>query len=267
MTKLLAFLKRDFLGLISYRFRIFLSFGSLLVGVFFLFFIGKTFSDGFSAYLSRYGNDYFAFALIGMTVSTFVSTGLYSLSEQVRGAQVEGTLEALLATPTSATAILFGNSLWSFVASFFESVLYLSIAVVIIGLELDLVKIAIVVLVLALTFLSFLSLGMVSAAFIMVFKQGNPINLLFGTASYFLGGLLFPVEVLPPLLRSVSLFLPMTHASRAVREILLVPGIGGEWVPSVLALAAFSVALLPIGLLLLKASLSRAKREGSLMQF
>jgi ABC-2 type transport system permease protein len=267
MHKLFAFLVRDFLGLISYRFRLFMNFGSMLIGVFFFFFIGKTFGNNFSVYLSRYGNDYFAFALLGMSVSTFVSTGLYSLSGQVRDAQVEGTLEALLLTPTSANAILFGNSLWSFVESFLESILYLCIAAIIIGLHVSITQIALVLLILFLTFLCFLFLGMISAAFIMAFKQGNPINLIFGTSSYFLGGLLFPIEVLPVPLQKISFFLPMTHATTAIREILLVPGNQGEWLPTIGFLACFALIVGPAGLYLLKLSLARAKKEGSLVQF
>jgi ABC-2 type transport system permease protein len=267
MRKLLAFLKRDLLELVSYRFRLFLSLGGMLVGVFFLYFIGRTFNNSFSEYLARYGNDYFAFALLGMSVSSFVSTGLYSLATQVREAQVQGTLEALLVTPTSPNMILFGNSLWSFLESFLDSLLYLGIAIVIIGLKVSMIQIALVLLILGLTFLCFLSLGMISAAFIMAFKQGNPINLLFGTSSYFLGGLLFPVEVLPLPLQKASFFLPITHAARAVREILLVPGNQGDWLSTIIFLGAFALIVGPAGLCLLRLSLSRAKREGSLVQF
>jgi ABC-2 type transport system permease protein len=202
-----------------------------------------------------------------MSVSTFVSTGLYSLSNQVREAQVQGTLEALLITPTSANMILFGNSLWSFVESFLESVLYLGIAIIIIGLRISILKIALVLLILALTFLCFLSLGMISAAFIMAFKQGNPINFIFGTSSYFLGGLVFPIEVLPVPLQKISFFLPITHASRAVREILLVPGNQGDWLPTIGFLGLFALIVGPAGLCLLRLSLSRARRDGSLVQF
>jgi ABC-2 type transport system permease protein len=267
MRKLLQFLRRDFLELISYRFNLFMKFGSLIIGVFFFFFIGRTFAGSFSTYLARYGNDYFAFALLGMSVSTFVSTGLYSLSEQVRDAQVQGTLEALLVTPTSANLILFGNSLWSFVESFLESVLYLAIAIVIIGLRVTVAQLAMVMLILALTFLCFLFLGMISAAFIMAFKQGNPINLIFGISSYFLGGLVFPIEVLPEPLQKISYFLPITHASTAVREILLVPGSQGEWLPTIAFLSCFALVVGPAGLFLLKLALERAKKEGSLVQF
>jgi ABC-2 type transport system permease protein len=147
------------------------------------------------------------------------------------------------------------------------SVVYLALAIIIIGLRVSIGQVVLVLLVLVLTFLCFLGLGMISAAFIMAFKQGNPIGLLFGTSSYFLGGLLFPVDVLPAPLQAASFFLPMTHATKAVREILLVRGDMGEWIPTIVFLSAFSAVAIPVGFALMRLSLSRAKREGSLVQF
>lgn len=267
MHKILAFFRRDFLVMISYRFRLLLDAAYLVVIAFFLFFVGKTFSGSFSEHLSRYGNDYFAFSLLGMAVSVFVSTGLSSLSEEIRAAQVQGTLECLLMTPTSPTLILFASSLWSFVESFIACLLYIGLAIAILGISVTPVRALLVLAVLGLTFCCFLSLGMISAAFIMVFKQGNPVNMIFGTSSYFLGGLLFPVEVLPAPLRTVSAFLPMTRAATAVREILLVAPERAEWLPALAYLAAFALVVGPIGVVCMRYSLTRAKRDGSLVQF
>lgn len=267
MNKLFAFLWRDFLIMFSYRFRLVLSFFSMLAAVFMLFFMGRMFQGGFSEYLSRYGNDYFAFALLGMCVSTFVSTGLYSLSSSIRGAQMEGTLEVLLVTPSSPNLILFGNSLWSFIEAFFMTVIYLALTILIVGISITFLEVLLVLLVLLLTFLCFLSLGMISAAFIMTFKQGNPINMIFGASSYFLGGILFPIEVMPKFLQVFSFMLPISHATRAVREILLVQGGSGEWKFTLIYLAGFSLLFFPAGIISLRLALARAKKEGSLVQF
>jgi ABC-2 type transport system permease protein len=170
-------------------------------------------------------------------------------------------------TPTAPLLILFGSSLWSFVESFLQSLIYLAAASLILGLEITPQKLAAVVVVLLLTFACFLSIGMISAAFIMVFKQGNPINAIFGVSSYFLGGLLFPVEVLPRPLAVAASFLPMTRAATDVREILLVAPDRSQWIPAALFLALFALIFLPIGMASLKYSLARAKRDGSLVQF
>ncbi len=267
MYKLLQFIKRDFLVQISYRFRFFMGFGGIFLTVFMFFFVSKIFQSGISVSLARYGNDYFSFVLLGMCVSTFVSTGLQSLSQEVRGAQMQGTLEILLATPTSPNVVLFGNSLWSFASSFVLSLIYLALTVVIGKIGVSLIAIGLVLLVLFLTFICFLSLGMVSAAFILLFKQGNPVNVAFGMSSYFLGGIIFPIEVLPVPLQKLSQLLPITHAATAIREILLVPNGQGHWLATIGYLACFALVLFPCGLASLRAAVFRAKKEGSLVQF
>jgi hypothetical protein len=68
---------------------------------------------------------------------------------------------------------------------------------------------------------------------------------------------------LPP--RQIYLLLSMTQASTAIREILLVPLDRTEWRGAFLFLAAFALAVTPVGDVSLK--YARAKRDGSLVQF
>jgi ABC-2 type transport system permease protein len=99
-VKFIAFLKRDFLTAISYRFRVLLRFTGSLLFLLIVYFVGKTFSGTMSPHLERYGGDYFPFVLVGIAVSNFVTVGLGALAQEIRSAQVQGTLEALLSTPT-----------------------------------------------------------------------------------------------------------------------------------------------------------------------
>jgi ABC-2 type transport system permease protein len=267
MNKMSAFLLRDLRSIMSYRLRFFMQFASIFVPVVFIFFIGKTFQGAFSLQLERYGSDYFAFAILGMAMSSFVSTGLYSFSGQIRSAQVEGTLEALLMTPTSVYTILIGNSLWSFLQSFFESFFYIMVSILILKLSISIGQIIQVLAVLGLTFGAFLSIGLVSASFTLVFKQGNPINALFGASSYILGGILFPVEVLPSWIRWVSNILPMTHSGKLIRELLLVGPESQDIQASLLFLLIFTLIVAPIGLFVFNLALKQAKKDGSLVQY
>lgn len=267
MTKMMAFLLRDLQSLLSYRFRFIIQISGMILTICFIYFIGRTFSGSISIQLERYGNDYFAYAILGMSLSTFVSTGLYSFSSQIRDAQVEGTLEALLMTPSSVYTILIGNSLWSFIQSFFESFFYIAVSIVILNLSISFQQIITLLLVLVLTFGAFLSIGLVSASFTLVFKQGNPINAIFGASSYFLGGILFPIEVLPTWLRWFSHILPMTYAGRSVREILLVGTVDQAIGGSLLYLILFTLIVGPSSLLIFNMALRRAKKDGSLVQY
>lgn len=264
---MVAFLIRDMQNLMSYRLRFFMQLAGIFVPLVFIFFIGKTFEGTFSIQLERYGNDYFAFAMLGMALSTFVSTGLYSFSGQIRNAQVQGTLEALLMTPSSVYTILIGNSLWSFIQSFMESIFYIVLSIIILGLSVSLQQIFFTFTILVLTFGAFLSIGLVSASFTMVFKQGNPINALFGASSYFLGGILFPVEVLPKWLGWISRILPMTHSSKLIREVLLVSSGERQITFSLIYLILFIAIVGPSSLFIFNLALKRAKKDGSLVQY
>ncbi|MBN1291291.1 MAG: ABC transporter permease [Candidatus Latescibacteria bacterium] len=265
--KFFAFMKKDFLITISYRFAIFLRFGGMFVSLLMLYYIGKTFSGNISPYLSRYGGNYFPYVLVGMSVSSFVTVGLGALAREVRSAQVEGTLEALLSTPTSIYTILIGNSLWTFIMALIHTLFFLVLGVLFLKLTIMPAQAMFGFLILILTFAAFLSIGMLSAAFIMIFKQGNPIQFIFGTSSYFLGGVLFPVEILPGPFQFIAAFLPISHAVKAIRELLLARVEIYEIFPLIFKLVIFIVIVTPVSIMFFQYAVKRAKRDGSLVQY
>jgi len=217
--------------------------------------------------LARYGGEYFPYVLVGIAVSSFVSVGLQALAQEVRSAQVQGTLEALLATPTSIYTVLIGNSLWSTLTALFGAILMLVGGFAFLGMSIQPGQLLAALLILCLTFLAFLAVGMLSASFIMIFKQGNPIHLIFGTSSYFLGGVLFPVEVLPRPFQVAAQFLPITHAVKALRELILARMTFASVVPLIGKLIVFVLALAPVSILFFRYAVRRAKRDGSLVQY
>ncbi len=265
--KLAAFLKKDLLITLSYRFNLLIQAVKIIISLLMFYFIGETFSGAISPYLGRYGGNYFSYVLVGYAVSSFVSVGLDALSNEVRSAQIEGTLEALISTPTSIYTILIGNSLWSFIEAFAESLLLLCIGVIFLGLHVSAAAAMGTLIILVLTLVAFLLIGMLSASFIMIFKQGNPIKFLFGTSSYFLGGIIFPVEVLPAPLQYLAGLLPITHAIRALRELLLAKTDVSGIYPLFLNLIIFIALLAPVSIIAFRFAVMRAKRDGSLVQY
>lgn len=267
MKKLFAFVKKDFQVRISYRFNLLLGSAGIFVSLLMFYFIGKTFTGAMSPYLQRYGGDYFPYVLIGIAVSNFVTVGLSTLSEQVRSAQVEGTLEALLGTPTSIYTILIGNSLWHFLTAFGSAILLIAGGFLIIRIEVSFLQAAAALGILLLTFLAFLTIGMLSASFVLIFKKGDPIGFIFGWSSFVFGSILFPVEVLPAPLPFFSKFLPITHATKAIRELLLANASLPEIAPLVLNLILFIVIVGPASVLFFRFAVHRAKKDGNLIQY
>lgn len=78
---------------------------------------------------------------------------------------------------------------------------------------------------------------------------------------------MFPAEILPNWLRAISLFLPTTHALKALRLTLAgqtsLPNLQGE-----IQFLFITMALtLPLGVCVFQMGLKKAKREGSLSQY
>lgn len=267
MSKLLAFIWRDLLVAVSYRFDLLLRLATAALSLLLLYFVSRVFGTGAAQYIAQYGGDYFPYVVIGVAVSNFITVGLDTLSDQVRSAQLEGTLEALMGTPTSIYTILVGNSLSTFLAAFASAVILVALGFFLAHVGITMSAAVMAMVILLLTFLAFLSLGMLSAGFIMVFKRGNPIGYIFGWSSFFLGGIFFPVEILPTPLRVLSQFLPATHATLAIRELLLARAPLSAILPSAGSLLLFILVLAPLGIVFFTFAVRRAKREGSLVQY
>jgi ABC-2 type transport system permease protein len=146
---------------------------------------------------------------------------LSSFAGEIRNAQIMGTLEALLVTPISVPVILFSSSLYNFTFTSIRILIYILFGISIFGMKLHVTSLSALVVIMVMTMLSFIGIGLFSAAFIIVFKQGSPINWIIGTASGLLGGVLYPVSVLPSWLQPFANLFPITHALEAIRQILL----------------------------------------------
>ena len=265
--KALAFIKRDFLVEISYRFSFLLNLFSILFWVVTFFFISKLFGESAAPYLKNYGGEYFPFVLIGLAFSTYLGVGLQSFSGSIRREQMMGTLEAMLLTPTKISVLVVSLSLWSFIRTSLNVLVYLLLGVFLFKVSLNLTHLLPAFIILILTIISFSSLGIIAAGFIIVFKRGNPITWLFTTLSILLGGVYYPISILPPPLQRLSHLLPITYSLRGIRNSLLGDPSWGALLPNIMALAIFSVILLPLGILVFNYAIKKAKKDGSPIQY
>jgi ABC-2 type transport system permease protein len=266
VRKLGAFLRRDVIEAASYKFSFIFSVIGILFSSATFYFISRLIAPG-TVSLAAYGGDYFSFAMVGIAFSGLLGIFQEGLPQVVRSAQVSGTLEALLVTRTPMPVILFGSSLYSLVFALLRTAVHLALAVGVFGMRIGSVNVPALLLVLFLTSACFLSLGMLSASFTLVYKLGNPISWLLGSVSGLLGGMLFPVAVLPPWLRGASFFLPVTHALEGLRLSLLSSATFARVLPSIAALAVFAAVLLPLGFWTFRFALRKAKRDGTLTHY
>jgi ABC-2 type transport system permease protein len=178
-----------------------------------------------------------------------------------------GTLEAMLVTPTKVDMIIVSSSLWDYIFATFRILIFLLLGVFVFGVDMGNANLFAALIILILTIICFSSLGIISASFIMIFKRGDPVNWVFGSVSALLGGVLYPITVLPGWLQIFSYLLPITYSLRGMRHALLQGYSLAALGLDIVALIVFSVVLMPLGILCFRYAVRKAKMEGSLTQY
>ncbi|MEW6716779.1 MAG: ABC transporter ATP-binding protein/permease [Chloroflexota bacterium] len=262
-----AFLKRDVRSEISYRVAFFLSFLNILFSVAVFYFISKLIGPTALPYLEPYGGDYFAFVLIGIAIAGYFGVGLSGFANSLRQAQTTGTLEAMLTTPTPVTTIILSSSLWSYLLTTLRFVVYLAVGVLLSPIPINRGNYPLAFLILLLTIGAFSSLGIIAASFIMVLKRGDPITWVFNAFAGLLGGVYFPLTILPSWLQTIAKLFPITYALEAMRKVLLQGASFQEVWIDLMALTIFCFAGVPLSLIVFRMAVQRAKVEGSLTHY
>ena len=261
-----AFWIRDWHEQTSYRAALLFSFVGIFFRAFTFFFIAKLIGQPAQAALQDYGGDYFAYVLLGIAFNGYFNTGLTSFAQSLRQAQTTGTLEAVLMTPTPVGQVVLGSAVWSYGFTTFRVLLYLLLGLFL-GLDLSNANVPLALLGLILSIIAFASIGILAASLIMVIKRGDPITSLIGSLSALLGGIYYPIALLPEWLQPFSYALPITYALNVMRQTLLN---GATWAAvqtDLLILLGFTAVLLPLSLFTFRTAVHRARVDGSLAQY
>jgi ABC-type multidrug transport system ATPase subunit/ABC-type polysaccharide/polyol phosphate export permease len=263
-----AFIRRDMLSEISYRFSLSMQFIEIMITVSVIYFLSQMLGqDAIGKYLNNYGGNYFDFVILGIAFNGFFNTGIYSHTSRLREAQTTGTLEAMLSTSTSLSEIILFSSLWDYVMACIRVFSFLMVGKLIDPSTSPHSNYFGALVVILLTVISASSIGILSASFIMVIKRGDPVTVLYTSLSFLLGGVMFPISLFPDWMQGFSLLLPTTHALQAIRLAVLQNASTANLTPQLAALVCFCAVLLPVSLKTFKYSVKRAKIEGSLTQY
>ncbi|MCK5583442.1 MAG: hypothetical protein KAI33_06610, partial [Elusimicrobiales bacterium] len=100
-----------------------------------------------------------------------------------------------------------------------------------------------------------------------MFKRGNPVAWILSAMEGLLGGIFFPVSVLPPFLQTLSKFIPLSYSIKAL-ELSVYRGHSiMELKNEISILAIFAIFLLPISLWTFKYAINKTLKNGSLGQY
>jgi ABC-type polysaccharide/polyol phosphate export permease len=124
------------------------------------------------------------------------------------------------------STLVIGSALWSYVFTTVRVFVYLLLGVVVFTLDLQGANYAAALVVLILSIIAFASIGVMAAGIIMIIKRGEPLTGLFSAFANLVGGIYYPVAILPEGLQFVARLIPVTYAVRAMRLALLA---GASW--------------------------------------
>lgn len=215
-----AFLRRDLLELSSYRMLMVWRVGSIVFSLTGLYLLARavdagTLSDG------RWTGRYFMFAAVGLAMVDAMNTCIRGYNNRVRYDQMAGTLESLLSGGASLGQLIVVSGLLPVLIGCLRVVAYITAAFAIQSTVPAPAAVLSFVPVLLVSMAGFMVLGMSSAALTLVFRRGEPLSALFAGVSILLGGVVYPLDVLPVWAQKVALVLPLTHSMEAGRQALL----------------------------------------------
>ena len=260
-----AFFERDRRIEASYRTGFLLRIASAVVTIAMFFFLGRVF-DAAAPALTDVGGSYFAFVLIGIAAQEFLGQSIGTFGGSLRESQTTGTLELMLLGRSRLVTLLLSSTLWLHASAGIGALAYLVLGVAL-GVDLSQLDLPATFLGVLLMLVGFTGMGLLAGATVLVIKRGNPVGWALRGASVLLGGILYPVAVLPPALQALGATLPITHALVVLRGAMLEGSGIVELAGPMAALAVTSAAFLAAGLLAFNAAVRHARTDGSLAQY
>ncbi|HTK54436.1 MAG TPA: ABC transporter permease [Gemmatimonadaceae bacterium] len=266
MHKAWALVRSNWLAATSYKLSFLFSFGSLILSVVPIFFISGALQKTMADVIKGQGDQYFAFLVLGLIALNVVSAAVSALPSGLQTATSTGTLEALLATPTSIASLLAGLSGYEVLLSLLRGLVML-VAAGLLGAHVAWPRIGASIPIVVLVVLAHLPIAIVAAAMVLAFRTRGPLPQLVMLASTFLGGVYYPTTVIPGWIESISAFLPLTYGLKALRAVLLEGrSLTAVW-RDVSILIGFTVVTLAASAVAFRAALGYARRVGNLAQY
>jgi ABC-2 type transport system permease protein len=263
VTVVWAFIRRDLLVETSYRYNLVIELFGGAFGLIGTYFLSATIGQG-APLLSAYGGDYFAFAVLGVAALGPIDTALMAMPQAIRDGQTDGTLEPILATPIDPLQAVFLQVAFPVAWGLVRTVVYVAAGAWFFDVPVHWLRLPLAIPALILGIAAYFALGLISAAFTLVLKRGDPVARVIEQVSWVFGGTLFPLAALPHGVQVLAWLLPVTHVLEIMRRVLLADVGVVELAEHYAVLGVLVAVLVPAGIGSFRYALGRARDDGSL---
>jgi ABC-2 type transport system permease protein len=264
LRDLLLFFERDLRIAGTYRSPFILEIIEALFGAAMFYYVARFVDSPQLRHALPQGNSYFAYSLVGFIFFDYLHAAVDTFDRSLVEARDSGTLEPLLVTQVSLPVIVVGSAIYPFAVTTLRIAVYLGWGAALFGFPLGGANWLSVLAMLVATLLAFSGLGIFSSAYLLLFKRGNPGKWFLLGVSSVVGGMLFPVSILPEWLQVIARLNPVTYALDGMRAALLDGTSFFGIARALLVLLLFAVVLLPSSMLAFSWALRRTKTTGTL---
>jgi ABC-2 type transport system permease protein len=258
----LAVIRRDLHVYLSYRTRLVSQVLTAIFSLTLFYYVSRLVHvSGFTSH-----DAYFGFVVVGISLIS-VLYSCFSIAELVRQELIAGTFDRLLLSPFGAIRSVIAMALFPMLYSFLLAGITLGLGCVVFGLQLHWSTVPLSIPVMFLVLLSFLPFGLLFASLTVVTKQGNVgVTWVIAFLSI-IGGLYFPVTLLPGWLQTAAKLQPFTAGTDLLRHLLVNSTLGESTEVSLLKLVGFAAVLLPGSILILARAIRMGQRRGTIIEY
>ncbi|MBT9165093.1 MAG: hypothetical protein DDT23_01108 [candidate division WS2 bacterium] len=205
--------------------------------------------------------NYIGYLLIGVVYWNYVEI-LWSTIFILRYQMRTGQFEDVFLSPITGLEYILGWAMLGVVRVTMESIPLLLLALLFNIFQMTILGVLWALFVFFLSIIASFGLTFAIFGLTLVFKEGDELASLVGNAAPFLGGLFFPVTILPPFLQWFSLVLPFTWGIDLIRHLLLGSRTILTFAQGVTILFILAMAFLLLGVLVYQRLMLVARMRG-----
>ena len=259
LEKIWYFMKRDAISFSTYKTNMAILIFTAIFGALSFAFLGQS---AYSQSVIQYDHTtLITYLIIGLAFNTYLGQALTLVQKTIN----PWALEEVLVSPTGLLTFIIGSSIWGFIWSTGVVAIYLLIGVFAFGVTLS-INILGAVIVLALGLATFIGFSMIGSGVLILTKQGDPVTALITIATSVFGNVLYPPQVMPPILRDIAYATPPYYFFTCIRPMLL-----GQSIESILPeleiLALMCAIIVPVGYAIYAWCMRTARKNGTLSWF
>ncbi|HEY1316418.1 MAG TPA: ABC transporter permease [Gaiella sp.] len=258
-----AVVKRDVLVFRSYRLRLPGSLLRAFAGVALFYYVSRLVTVA-----PFYNSDaYFSFVVVGLVIMEFMFATLTALPGRVRQELVAGTFERFVVSPFGASYAVVSMTVFPLLMAFTTGVLTIGFATLVFGMPIRWETASLAIPIAVAGSLSFVSVALLAAASVILFKEAQAGVGVLTTAISFLGGFIFPIALLPAWIQWTSEVQPFTPTVELLRNVLVgTPVEGSPWT-GLLKIGVAALLLMPFSIWALSVAIRQSQRRGTIIEY